>query len=285
MYPFLRGFYDDNVFYRYNGKRHNHTIKLELLLRGLAAKGLSPKAVIIIPFDQNLCTATFSPPTRSSAFSSTPSPITLSWSAFLQGGTINANAGARNVNEEFRFYPTPFNHPLWILFSSGTTGKPKAIVHRAGGILLQSRKEFAICAGLRKEDVFFYYTTTGWMMWNFLVSGLSTGCTLVLYDGSPLKDPSMLWSLVDELGITVFGTSAKYLEQLSVCYCLVQLQRAQSLTIYRRNTIPVNITSLRPSDISIPPVHHWHLSLSTTSTDLYHLTLHRITLIRYFSPL
>lgn len=102
-------------------------------------------------------------------------------------------------------------------------------------MLLQSNKELAICGDLHADDVFFYYTTTsvkldageisytdgdptirGWMMWNFLVGGLSIGCTLVLYDGSPLRDVGYLWKLVDDLGITIFGTSAKYLDQLSV---------------------------------------------------------------------
>lgn len=111
---------------------------------------------------------------------------------------------------------------------------PRPIVHRAGGMLLQATKEFVICGDLQPEDVFFYYTTTsvmfgkwgnqishyllrGWMMWNFLISALSVGSSLVLYDGSPLRDPSYLWKLVDELGITIFGTSAKYIDQLSVC--------------------------------------------------------------------
>jgi len=85
-------------------------------------------------------------------------------------------------------------------------------------MLLQSRKEFVICADLQPEDVFFYYTTTGWMMWNFLISSLSIGCTLVLYDGSPLRDPSFLWRLTDELKITIFGTSAKYIDQLAKVY-------------------------------------------------------------------
>lgn len=84
-------------------------------------------------------------------------------------------------------------------------------------MLLQSKKEFEICAGMMEKDVFFYYTTTGWMMWNFLVSGLTTGATLVLYDGSPLKDPSVLWRMSDDLKVTIFGTSAKYIESLSVC--------------------------------------------------------------------
>ncbi|KAF7332219.1 Acetoacetyl-CoA synthetase [Mycena kentingensis (nom. inval.)] len=97
-------------------------------------------------------------------------------------------------------------------------GRPKAIVHRAGGMLLQSQKELQLCADLQPSDVFFYYTTTGWMMWNFLVAGLAVGCTLVLYDGSPLRNPAYLWNLTDELAISIFGTSAKYIEQLSKGY-------------------------------------------------------------------
>ena len=108
---------------------------------------------------------------------------------------------------------------------SHVEGKPKPIVHRAGGMLLQSAKELIICGDFVPEDIFFYYTTTGWyefrlctakepkkriytfhrMMWNFLIGGLSIGLTLVLYDGSPLKDSSYLWKLTDSIGITVFG--------------------------------------------------------------------------------
>ncbi|KAG7096943.1 hypothetical protein E1B28_004341 [Marasmius oreades] len=85
-------------------------------------------------------------------------------------------------------------------------------------MLLQARKELSICGDIQESDVFFYYTTTGWMMWNFLVSALPIGCTLVLYDGSPLRDPAYLWNLVDELGISIFGTSAKYIDTLSRKY-------------------------------------------------------------------
>ncbi|KAI6164873.1 hypothetical protein EDD17DRAFT_1775220 [Pisolithus thermaeus] len=135
------------------------------------------------------------------------------WDNFIAEGKAIALG---RKNGEIQWARQSFDWPLWILFSSGTTGTP--IVHRAGGMLLQSKKEFVICADLRPEDTFFYYTTTGWMMWNFLVSGLSLGCTLVLYDGSPLRDPAYLWRLVDNLGITIFGTSAKYLDQLSRVY-------------------------------------------------------------------
>jgi acetoacetyl-CoA synthetase len=106
----------------------------------------------------------------------------------------------------------PFDHPLFILYSSGTTGAPKCIVHGAGGTLLQHQKEHVLHTDLRRGDRVFYYTTCGWMMWNWLVSSLATGTTVVLYDGAPMfPGPAALWDLADEVGITVFGTSAKWL--------------------------------------------------------------------------
>ena len=110
------------------------------------------------------------------------------------------------------FAQMPFDHPLYILFSSGTTGKPKCIVHGAGGTLLQHLKEHQLHTDIRREDRLFYFTTCGWMMWNWLVSGLASGTTLVLYDGNPFHpEPDALWRMADDLGVTVFGTSAKYL--------------------------------------------------------------------------
>lgn len=113
------------------------------------------------------------------------------------------------------FTPMPFNAPLYIMFSSGTTGVPKCIVHGAGGTLLQHVKEHGLHTNITREDVFFYFTTCGWMMWNWLISGLAQGATLVLFDGSPFyPSPEALWLVAEEEQITVFGTSAKYLSAL-----------------------------------------------------------------------
>jgi acetoacetyl-CoA synthetase len=116
---------------------------------------------------------------------------------------------------EVAFERLPFDHPLYIMYSSGTTGVPKCIVHGAGGSLLQHLKEHQLHTDLGSRDVFFYFTTCGWMMWNWLVSGLATGATLVLYDGSPFADEGrMLLDAIDREGISVFGTSAKFIAAL-----------------------------------------------------------------------
>ncbi|MGX5844295.1 acetoacetate--CoA ligase [Mesorhizobium sp. ArgA1] len=113
------------------------------------------------------------------------------------------------------FERLPFSHPLYILFSSGTTGIPKCIVHSAGGTLIQHVKEHRLHAGLLEGDRFFYFTTCGWMMWNWLVLGLASGATLLLYDGSPFyPDGNVLFTLADAEKMTFFGTSAKFIDSV-----------------------------------------------------------------------
>ncbi len=114
------------------------------------------------------------------------------------------------------FRQLPFNHPLYILYSSGTTGVPKCIVHGAGGTLLQHLKEHQLHTDLKRGDRLFYFTTCGWMMWNWLASGLASGATLLLYDGAPTyPGPNVLFDLADQEGLNIFGTSAKYLDALN----------------------------------------------------------------------
>ncbi|KAG9017281.1 hypothetical protein FRB93_007394 [Tulasnella sp. JGI-2019a] len=184
----------------YNAKVHTHLPRLASLISSLAKDPTCPKPKVVV----------VSALGEDCSIHEMWGNSWITWNDFL--------CEAPKEKKEIEWYRAGFDWPLWILFSSGTTNKPKPIVHRAGGMLLQSKKEFQICADLGEKDVFFYYSTTGWMMWNFLVNGLSTGCTLVLYDGSPLKEPGLLWKMTEDLGITIFGTSAKYLDQLSKEY-------------------------------------------------------------------
>ncbi|MFU8784737.1 acetoacetate--CoA ligase [Aliidiomarina sp.] len=170
--------------YFYNGK----TIDVSDKVNAIKAQLPSVAALVVIPF------------------------------AGLQHSINDAQAWADyrdSSAREITFVPRKFNDPLYIMFSSGTTGVPKCIVHGIGGTLLQHIKEHALHTDLRREDTLFYFTTCGWMMWNWLVSGLAVGARLALFDGSPFyPTPAAMADLIDKEGITVFGTSAKYLAAL-----------------------------------------------------------------------
>jgi acetoacetyl-CoA synthetase len=130
-------------------------------------------------------------------------PGTQSWSALL----------ATHADADLAFDAVPFDHPLWVLYSSGTTGLPKGIVQGHGGIVVEHLKMLALHSDLGPGERFFWFTTTGWMMWNYLVSGLTVGCTIVLYDGNPgYPDLTALWHLAEQHRVTYFGTSAPFIQ-------------------------------------------------------------------------
>jgi acetoacetyl-CoA synthetase len=132
--------------------------------------------------------------------------------ASLQNVTSWDDLLAEHEGADLHFEQVPFDHPLWVLYSSGTTGLPKAIVQSQGGILMEHLKKVVLHIDLSPEDRFFWFTTTGWMMWNVLVGGLFTGATALLYDGNPgYPDTNVLWRFAEETGMTNFGTSASYI--------------------------------------------------------------------------
>ena len=172
--------------YLYNGKTIDCLSKLKNILTYLP----SIKKTIIVPFTGDSNTNVIK--------------NSMLWNDFL-----HKDSG------DIIFEQLPFDHPLYIMYSSGTTGLPKSIVHSAGGTLIQHLKELKLHTDLTQNDKNFYFTTCGWMMWNWLISSLAVGATIVLYDGSPFyPDGTALLKMADDLGITVFGTSAKYIASL-----------------------------------------------------------------------
>ena len=133
----------------------------------------------------------------------------------VPGAVLYGSFISRTKNTEINFEQLPFDHPLYIMYSSGTTGLPKCMVQSAGGVLINHMKEHLLHTDLKREDVIFYFTTCGWMMWNWLVSALSTGATVVLYDGNPFyPEAGSLWQMARDEKISVMGISAGYISAL-----------------------------------------------------------------------
>ncbi|HOW24266.1 MAG TPA: acetoacetate--CoA ligase [Bacteroidales bacterium] len=172
--------------YSYNGKLFDSQEKL----RGILSQLPTIRKVVMVNFTGNLNASTV--------------PNAITWEELAQP-----------VTGEMTFEQLPFDHPLYIMYSSGTTGLPKSIVHSQGGTLIQHMKELMLHCDVRKDDVVFYFTTCGWMMWNWFVSALSLGATIVCYDGNPFyPEPDALIKMADEINFTLFGTSAKYIASL-----------------------------------------------------------------------
>ena len=171
--------------YRYGGRDFDRTE----VVAGLQAEMPTLERTVVLPY-------------------LAPSPTSRRSPRRSPGTTCSPPARAPTLE----FEQVPFDHPLWVLYSSGTTGLPKAIVQGHGGILLEQLKKLNLHVDAQEGDRLFWFTTTGWMMWNFLVGGLLTPASIVLYDGSPgHPDMGVLWDLAERAGITCFGTSASYI--------------------------------------------------------------------------
>jgi acetoacetyl-CoA synthetase len=174
--------------YFYNGKTHDSLDRIAGIIRHLP----SVKQVVVIPYTE-----------ARADISAIPQAV--HWDDFI----------AKESGLSIDFEQLPFDHPMYIMYSSGTTGLPKCLVHGAGGTLIQHLKEHLLHADLKRDDKFFFYTTCGWMMWNWMVSGLSVGATLMLYDGSPFyPDAGAMFEFAQAEGMTIFGTSARYIASI-----------------------------------------------------------------------
>ncbi|RPA83348.1 acetoacetate-CoA ligase [Ascobolus immersus RN42] len=185
----------------YNGKVHNNMAKLTEVLAGLEKLGCLKSVVVVQTFGAD------------TEFNDSLSSLSLPGTEII---SYDNYLGSGSPSHKLHFEQLEADTPIYILFSSGTTGRPKCICHGAIGTLLQHKKEHQIHASMTSSSVFFQYTTITWMMWHWLVSGLASGATIVLYDGSPFRPNShaSMPTLINELGVTHFGTSAKYLSLL-----------------------------------------------------------------------
>jgi len=173
--------------YTYKGRKFNSLEEISSILKKLP----SIEKVVVVPFTEE-------EPEISGIGNA------VMWNDYISDST------------EIDFEQLPFQHPLYIMYSSGTTGLPKCMVQSAGGILIHHMKELALHTDLKREDRIFYFTTCGWMMWNWLTSSLALGATVILFDGAPFyPQPGTLFRMAEDLKITIFGTSAKYLSALN----------------------------------------------------------------------
>ncbi len=171
--------------YRYNGKAHDSLERIAGIIKELP----SIKQIVVIPYTEERADLK-------------GLPKAIHYQDFIS----KAPAG------EIRFEQLPFNHPVYIMYSSGTTGLPKCMVHGAGGTLIQHLKELLLHCDLKREDNIYYFTTCGWMMWNWLVSSLAVGATILLYDGSPFyPGAAAMFQFAEDEKMTIFGTSARYI--------------------------------------------------------------------------